>query len=199
MKKIGALLLSVILAITLVACNEKEEVFAPEEIQEGTDRCDLCNMLVPNDMNATQLILNDGRALKFDDIGCLYEWVEEHGLDDVNVRYVRDYYTFDWIQIEKATFVYDKDFRTPMAYGVYAFKSKDEAESFIEEEGKGKLLTYEDLNNHSWERNMELMEQMKQEHGHDHSEHHHEHDDGNHEHDDEHNGHADDKRETEHR
>lgn len=186
MKRTVMMLLTAFMALALVACGGKEEVFAPEEINEGTDRCDVCNMLVPNDHNAAQLVLNDGQALKFDDIGDLAVWVDENGLDDVNVRYVRDYGTEEWIQIEDATFVYDKDFRTPMAYGVYSFKSKDDAETFIEEEGTGELLSYTDLEQHNWERNMELMEKMKEEHGHDH-------DHGN---GDDHDGH--DEEETEH-
>lgn len=147
----------------LAGCGEKKEVYAPVAINEGTDRCEVCHMLISDDHNATQLILNDGRALKFDDIGCMFDWVNENGLENVNVRYVRDYYSKAWIKIEEATFVYDKDFRTPMAYGVYSFQAKYDAEKFIEEEGKGTLLSYEELENHSWEQNMELMN------GHDHT------------------------------
>ncbi len=158
----------------------EKEVFPPEDVNEGVDRCDVCNMLVPNDHNATQIVLNDGRSLKFDDIGCMVVWEEDNGLDDVNARYVRDYHTEEWILIEGATFAYDYTFRTPMAYGVIAFANKEEAEKFVEEEGKGVVLSYEDLQNHTWERNMEMMQMMKEEMGHHHD---HDHDmDGDHDH-----------------
>lgn len=149
--------------------------YPPEEVQEGIDRCDICNMLVPNDYNATQIVLNDGRSLMFDDIGCMVKWIDENGLDEVNAAYVRDYYTQDWIIYEEATFAYDYHFRTPMAYGVLSFASREDAEKFVKEEGKGVVLTYEQLQNHTWERNMEMMEKMKEEMGH-----HHNHNEGDH-------------------
>lgn len=168
MKRTMMLLFTAVMAVLLVACGGKDEVFAPEDINEGTDRCDICNMLVPNDHNAAQLVLEDGQSIKFDDIGCLFEWVDENDLDDVNVRYVRDHDSEEWIDLEQSTFVYDKDFRTPMAYGVYSFKTKEDAQSFVEKEGKGELLSFAELEEHNWEQNMEQME------GHDHDEHDHE-------------------------
>lgn len=180
MQKKMMMLIVIVLALgVLSACGKKDEIFPPEAIQEGIDRCEVCNMLVSNDHHATQLVLQDGRSLKFDDIGDMFAWVKEHGLDDVNVRYVRDYHTEDWLLVEEATFVYDADFRTPMAYGVLSFQSKDEAEQFIEAEGKGKLLSYEELQSHSWAQNMDLMDH---DHGHDHGDEEH----NDHEHGDEH-------------
>lgn len=175
MKKI-LFFLMMVLMIFLVGCSQsgEKQVFAPEDVNEGVDRCDVCNMLVPNDYNATQILLNDGRSLKFDDIGCMAIWEDENGLTDVNARYVRDYHTEEWIFIEEATFAYDMSFRTPMAYGIYAFKNKQDAEKFVEDEGKGIVLSYEELQEHHWERNMEMMEMMKEEmgHHHDHGEEH---------------------------
>lgn len=156
---------TILLLFMITGCGAKDQVFEPEEIEEGVDRCAVCNMLVPNDYNATQIMLSDGRSLKFDDIGCMAAWEQENGLDDVNARYVRDYYTEEWLLIEEATFVYDPELRTPMAYGVVSFSSKDDAEKFVKEQGKGTVLTYEELQQHEWERNMELMKLMKEEMG----------------------------------
>lgn len=161
-------LLIMLILLTMAACGTKEGVLPPEDIQAGVDRCAHCNMLVPNDFNATQLLLNDGRSLKFDDIGCMVEWANDHGMDNVNVRYVRDYLTEEWIIMEEATFVYHKEFRTPMAYGVYSFSSLDDAESFVIEQGKGEIISYAGLEGHTWERDMEMMKKMKEEMGHDH-------------------------------
>lgn len=169
MRKSILLIIAMLLILVVTACGNNDEVFPPEVVQAGVDRCEVCNMLVPDDHNATQLILNDGRTLKFDDIGCMVEWVVDSGLEDVNVRYVRDYTTEDWIEMEQATFVYHKEFRTPMAYGVYSFPSKDAADAFVIEQGKGIALTYADLEGHTWERDMEMMKQMKEamgSHGH---------------------------------
>lgn len=149
MRKVIILLITILL---LAACSqgEGEKVLEAKDVNEGVDRCDVCNMLVPNDYNATQIVLSDGRSLMFDDIGCMVKWEEENGLDDVNVRYVRDYHTQEWIIFDEATFAYDYSFRTPMAYGVYSFASKADAEKFVEEQGKGVVLSYSELQNHSW-------------------------------------------------
>lgn len=168
MKKSLLVVLSILILTTIAACGGKDELLPPEAVQAGVDRCEHCNMLVPDDHNATQVVLNDGRSLKFDDIGCLVEWTNDNGLEEVNVRYVRDFHNGEWVQIEQATFVYHPEFRTPMAYGLYSFSSKDEAEAFISEHGKGELLLFEDLEGHSWERHMESMDGHG--HGHGHSE-----------------------------
>ncbi|WNF36736.1 nitrous oxide reductase accessory protein NosL [Bacillaceae bacterium IKA-2] len=169
MKKSILLMVGLLMIFVVASCGSSDEVFPPEEVQAGVDRCEHCNMLVPDDLNATQLILNDGRSLKFDDIGCMVEWVMDSGLEDVNVRYVRDYSSEEWFEMEQATFVYHKEFRTPMAYGIFSFSSKDAADAFVIEQGKGIALTYADLEGHTWERDMEMMQHMKKEmgsHGH---------------------------------
>ncbi len=172
--------LSLMLVLLVSACGAKEEIYPPSAIQAGVDRCEHCNMLVPDDANATQLLLSDGRSLKFDDIGCMVEWVEEHGLDKVNVRYVRDFHSLDWVVMQEASFVYHEGFRTPMAYGIYSFSSLEDAETFVAEHGKGEILSYEGLEAHHWERSVEE--------GHHH--HHHGEGDDEEEHGDESHGHG---------
>lgn len=146
--------------LILAACGTEEE-YQPAELTD-VDRCEVCNMAVPHDHNATQIVLKDGKALKFDDIGCLNKWIAENGTDDIGARFVRDYHSEEWINLEEATFVYDKNFKTPMAYGIYSFVNEEDAQQFIQEQGKGELMTSEDLENHHWERNMEMMKKMKE-------------------------------------
>lgn len=189
MKKRNLLLLIFVLLISvLAACGNDSETedassengdteelaYTPEEIQD-TDVCEVCAMAVPQDQHATQIVLTNDRALKFDDIGCLYEWKEKNGEDDIGAEFVRDFHTEEWIQIKDATFVYDSEIMTPMAYGIISFADKKDAENFVEEEGKGEILTADNLANHHWERNMEMMQKMKEQHGHDHGDHDHDH------------------------
>ncbi|GGK27021.1 hypothetical protein GCM10010965_19750 [Caldalkalibacillus thermarum] len=164
MKK-AVLVLSLLALILVTAACQEKELPQPQAITE-LDQCEVCHMMVPDDYNTTQIILENGRVLKFDDIGCMFEWEKTHGDDDIAVRYVRDYLTEEWIVLEEAVFAYDSSFVTAMAYNVLSFKHQDEAEQFIEEQGTGVLLTVDDLYNHHWERNMEMMKQLKQEHGH---------------------------------
>lgn len=162
--------------ILLVACGKKEE-YKPVAINEEVDTCEICNMQVADNEHATQIVQKEGKVLKFDDLGDHYQWLKKHGTDLIGAQYVRDLYSKEWIELEQATFVYDESFETPMAYGVYSFKSDADAQAFVEKEGKGKVLSLEDLESHEWKMNMDSHGD-----GHDHD----------HDHDDEHE-HAEDK------
>lgn len=176
--------ITLIAAFTLIlsACGGGTK-YEPEAINEETDVCEVCGMMVPNNQHATQIVLTDGKSLKFDDLGCLHEWKEDNDNDKIGAEFVRDYNTEEWIELKDATFVYHEEFMTPMAYGVYSFKDKADAEALIEEEGKGELLDAEALSNHKWEMNKEMM---------DHGDH------GDHDEHDNHDDHDDDEDHDEH-
>ncbi|GED68403.1 hypothetical protein BRE01_21050 [Brevibacillus reuszeri] len=137
------------ISLMMMGCGKQEA--QPADIAEGVDKCDICHMHVPNDHNATEIVLKDGKVLKFDDIGCMHEWTEKNGTEQVDVEFVRDYYTAEWMKADQAVYAYDATFKTPMSYGIYSFKDKAAAESFVQEQKKGAVT---DLKNHTWERSM---------------------------------------------
>lgn len=128
-----------------------EQTYEPEAINPDTDVCDVCAMAVADDQYATQIVLTNDRSLKFDDIGCLYGWIEENGEDEIGAKYVRDFHSEEWIVIDDATYVFGEEIETPMAYGVISFKDAAEAEAYIEEHGHGEILSASDLSDHKWE------------------------------------------------
>src|SRR5690625_581130 len=147
--------------------------YEPKEIDPETDVCEVCGMAIADDEHATQIILENDRSLKYDDIGDMFVWIEENGEDDIGAKFVRDFHTLEWIQLEDAAFVYDEGINTPMGFGVISFKDSEEAEAYIEENGFGERLSAADLDDHEWE--------MDHDHGdHDHGE------DGHGDHDHEH-------------
>lgn len=148
--------------------NAAATTYEPEDVKE-TDVCEVCAMAVPDNEHATQIILTNERSIKFDDIGCMHEWIEENGEDDIGTAFVRDYNSEQWFDFTEGTFVFDETIDTPMAYGIISFNDVDEAEKFIEDFGKGDMLTYADLANHEWVMHKEMMD--------------HDHDDGSHDHD----------------
>lgn len=162
MKKLTLSLAIVMIILVLSACGAKK--YEPQAINEATDKCAVCNMQVKDDQFATQAVLKDGKSLKFDDIGCYNEWKSKNGTEQVGATFVRDYHSKEWIELEKAYYVYDKSFKSPMAYGIYSFKDKATAEKFIAENGKGKLMTGSELGSHTWERNSDKMKHMKDSH-----------------------------------
>lgn len=125
------------LVFAVVGCGKKET--KPVAINEKNDKCDVCNMAVMDNQFATEVILENGKALKFDDIGCMYKWMEINPGEKTKEKFVRDYDSKDWVSLEDATYVYDKTITTPMAYNVISFKNKKDAESFVSNY-KGKVL-----------------------------------------------------------
>lgn len=110
------------LVFAVVGCGKKE--IKAVAIDEKNDKCDICNMAVMDNPFATEVILENEKALKFDDIGCMYKWMDEHKNEKTKEKFVRDYNTKDWVAVDKATYVYDKTIKTPMAYNVISFKDK---------------------------------------------------------------------------
>jgi len=146
----------VIIVLLAAGCGNKE--YKPVAIQEGVDKCEVCHMLIKDDHNATEIILKDGKPLKFDDIGDMYVWLKKNGEGNVGAKYVRDFHTKEWVELEKATFVYGKDFKTPMAFGVYSFKSEADADDYLKQAGaNAKKMTAKELDSHTWERSTDMM------------------------------------------
>ncbi|WP_293200721.1 nitrous oxide reductase accessory protein NosL [Paenibacillus sp.] len=150
--------------VILTACGQK---YAAVPINEDVDICAICNMQVKDDAFATQLTTKDGKNLKFDDLGCMNEWKKENGTDNIGMDYVRDYNDKEWIEFNKATYVYDSSLRTPMAYGVINFKDKASAEAFVAEQGVGKIMSAEELASHDWTQNTDNMDMDGHGHSHD--------------------------------
>ncbi|KKX52730.1 MULTISPECIES: nitrous oxide reductase accessory protein NosL [Brevibacillus] len=147
-------------SVLMMGCGKEEA--QPVEIVEGVDKCDICHMEVANNQHATEIVLKDGKALKFDDIGCMYRWTNENGTEQVDVQFVRDYLSKEWVKSDQASYAYDESYKTPMGYGVYSFKEKTAAEVFVQEQQTGKVMSAQDLSSHSWESSMK---KHKEEHG----------------------------------
>nr|WP_062352552.1 nitrous oxide reductase accessory protein NosL [Bacillus kwashiorkori] len=159
MKKITILV--ILLSLILGACGNKSA--KPVTINEETAKCEICNMAVADNQFATQVVLESGKAYLFDDIGCMFEWFSENDTKEIAGSFVRDYHTSEWIEMEDATYVYDQNVRTPMAYNVISFIKEADAKSYINN-NHGNLLKYDDLKKHAWPVNQEMKEMNKMEH-----------------------------------
>lgn len=151
------------LSLLLAGCGEQEA--QPAAIVEGVDTCDVCHMSILDDHNATQIVLQGGKTLKFDDIGCMHQWTEENGTEQVQAQFVRDYLSKEWLHYEEATFAYDPSYSTPMGYGIYSFKDRSEAEAFVQQQGTGTVMSAKDLVNHTWTSTMKEHHNAHDTHG----------------------------------
>lgn len=87
-------------------------------------------MIISDKVFSAQYILPRGKTKKFDDIGCMihYLFEEETNKDKVLALFVRDSISTEWIDAKKAYYVWSKNIKTPMGYGLVALKEKEAAE-----------------------------------------------------------------------
>lgn len=107
----------------------------------------MCRMAISEKRFAAEFITKDGEALKFDDIGCLRDYVKSKGnRDQIAAYFFNDYETTRWIAGTSAHFVKSDEFKTPMSGGIVAFEDKLKAEKAVAT-GGGRLVSLGDLVN----------------------------------------------------
>lgn len=141
----GLVLIFVIFLLS--ACGN--EAYEPRDINAETDVCKICNMSVTSVDYAAQAVLKNKDTVVFDDLGCLMAYIEGNGDKEIGAAYIRDTNSSKWLNIKEASYVYSADYWTPMNYGVLAFATKEEAESYVKEQ-PGKMLVYGDLATFNW-------------------------------------------------
>ncbi|WP_051331026.1 nitrous oxide reductase accessory protein NosL [Aneurinibacillus terranovensis] len=146
--------------LLLPACAQKESA-QPQPIDEAVDTCTKCHMAIKNNGYAAQYITEDGKNVKFDDLGCMQTYIKDHPNVKVAAEFVEDSQSKEWIQLKDASYVFAMDVPTPMGYGMHAFKEKAAAESFSKTKGIGQVMTYNDIRQHEWK--MDKSKMMKHE------------------------------------
>lgn len=113
--------------VFLIACLSGD--IKPVPIEDG-DMCSLCRMAISEKQFAAEMITDDERVLKFDDIGCLLRYSKAgKGQFKAMAIFVTDYDSRQWLKAEKAIFVRSKNIKTPMASGIVAYGDKSKAGS----------------------------------------------------------------------
>lgn len=118
----------------------------PADTDFKSDICAVCKMAVTSKSYAAQIV-NDGKPLFFDDIGCLVQYERKGQImpEAVKARYVRSVAGDTWLLAEKAVWVTTKDVRTPMGYGFHAFADKKAAEAFIASHKMAQQIAWADV------------------------------------------------------
>lgn len=125
-------------------------------LQEPTEDtvCAMCNMKVytrDHEMGvfSAQAIKEDGSIAFYDDIGCLLN--AEFANVEVNEKFVRDYNTLNWFNVEQAYIVKTK-LKSPMNWGYIFFKYEDDAHTYIAENDGTELISYTEVRQQALER-----------------------------------------------
>jgi copper chaperone NosL len=103
-------------------------------------------MTISEKRYAAQLIDGEGKAHKFDDIGCMVNSAKKNNQNQVRARFVMDYDKQEWIKAENAFYVRSNEFATPMNYGFVAFKTQAGANAAAAKY-RGTLLRFADVFN----------------------------------------------------
>lgn len=152
--------------ITYLASTAEWEV--DERLQEPAEDtlCEMCNMKVymkDEEMGvfSAQAVKPDGSIAFYDDIGCLLN--AELAQNKVNEKFVRDYVTLNWINIEEATIV-KTELKSPMNWGYIFFAYEEDANTYIAENPTAKVEELEVVKQAAKERReKKLAEKAKQE------------------------------------
>lgn len=134
----------VLLLFIVTACtNTANAEPAPPTIHYGEDVCELCGMIISEERYAAGYITSDGQQHIFDDIGDMFQaqLIYNH---QVIAFFVHNYDDNRWIRAEKAAFVQSHNIRTPMASGIVAFESPDQAAAFAAEM-KGHIMNFSEV------------------------------------------------------
>jgi len=93
-------------------------------------RCTQCGMMVNADSKFSAKIVQGEKSLPFCDIGDLLAYVKKKSTPEAKPL-VKDYKSGEWVDADKAFYVQSaKTFRTPMGWGIAAFRDKQEAATF---------------------------------------------------------------------
>jgi copper chaperone NosL len=87
-------------------------------------------MAISEKKYAAEFLNRDGDVFKFDDIGCMANYiVEKKARDSIAAYYVVDFDSKQWLKAEEASLVASPNFHTPMGWGMVAFKDRSRAEA----------------------------------------------------------------------
>jgi len=110
---------SLVIVLLLAACS-----FA---LAAETIKCTECGMIVDVNSPFTSKIVQGDTTRYFCDIGDLFSYLNRKGLNNAGAM-VRDFTTGEWIDANTASYVRaEKKFRTPMGWGIAAFKDRGRA------------------------------------------------------------------------
>lgn len=135
---------------------EQSEWAVDERIQEPTEdsTCYMCNMKVytrDDEMGvfSAQAILEDSSVVFYDDIGCLLN--DEYVNNVENEKFVRDFYTLNWFNVEEATIV-KTTLKSPMNWGYIFFKYEEDAQVYVSEHNDAKITPLDQVREEGIER-----------------------------------------------
>jgi copper chaperone NosL len=144
MKLLSAFILTCGVAILVMLASCQKTAMEPVAI-EANDMCSFCRMSISEKRYAAELIDNDGQAFKFDDIGCMANFIRQKKSNvQMHASFVMNFDRREWLKAESAFYVRSSQFKTPMNGGIVAFKDQSSADAAVAEY-KGTLVSFAEI------------------------------------------------------
>lgn len=129
----GRLRIMLFFFVFLAACAAGE--ITPVPIESG-DMCSFCRMAISEKRFAAEIIMEDEKVMKFDDIGCMLRFRKApENQSNVAAIFVMDHDSQQWIKAENGFYVKSPAIKTPMSSGIVAFGDKPKAEKRAADSG----------------------------------------------------------------
>ncbi|MBK7378310.1 MAG: nitrous oxide reductase accessory protein NosL [Ignavibacteriales bacterium] len=141
------------LRVTIVFCSIVVSIFilscykAPVEISYNIDVCAECGMLISDQHFGAEIVLRNGKYLKYDTIDCLIKTVldKDVKVKQINSRWVVDYSRpSNFIYLPNAIFYKGDKIKSPSGNNIIAVEEKEVAERIQSKHG-GKILSFRDV------------------------------------------------------
>lgn len=129
MKYLSAFIIGCCIATVIVLAQCQRSATGPVAI-EANDMCSFCRMSISEKRYAAELIDEEGNVFKFDDIGCMANFIKRNNAK-VHAIFVMDFDRREWLKAENAFYVRSSELRTPMNGGIVAFKDQPGAAASI--------------------------------------------------------------------
>lgn len=119
----------VVAMLIVLACRHRPA----EPVSIGAnDMCSFCRMSISEKRYAAELIDDDWHAFKFDDIGCMANFIKQKRNNvPIQATFVMDFDRREWLKAENAFYVQSSELKTPMNGGIVAFNDQASADAAI--------------------------------------------------------------------
>ena len=127
MKYLNVFILGCGIAAVMVLAECQRRAIEPVAI-EANDMCSFCRMSISEKRYAAELIDAEGEVFKFDDIGCMANFVKQKRNNaPIQATFVMDFDRREWLKAEDGFYVRSAELKTPMNGGVAAFQDQSGA------------------------------------------------------------------------
>lgn len=133
---------AILFVLFFISCSTE-----PQPLVVGKDECYFCKMPVADAKFGAEIITEKGKLYKFDDIGCMINFIKNNLNVNVKVKNILavNYASNQkFLNVNECAFLKSSDLHSPMNSGIAAFASINEAQGFLKKFA-GNILTWNQL------------------------------------------------------